>query len=60
MTNNYKVCCANSEKQFTIPQELFLRTHRIDTRREHLKHRLKASTAAELSRIEFYAMIDNT
>ena len=43
-----------------IADQLFLSTHTIDTHREHLKRKLNVNTAAELSRMAFHAMLDNT
>jgi len=43
-----------------IAEQLFLSTHTIDTHREHLKQKLNVKTAAELSRLAFHAMIDNS
>jgi DNA-binding NarL/FixJ family response regulator len=42
-----------------IAEKLFLSTHTIDTHREHLKQKLNASNATELSRMAFHAMIDS-
>ena len=43
-----------------IAERLFLSTHTIDTHREHIKRKLNVSNAAELSRMAFHAMLDNT
>ncbi len=43
-----------------IAEQLFLSTHTIDTHREHLKRKLNAGTAAELSRMAFHAMLEDT
>ena len=43
-----------------IAEQLFLSTHTIDTHREHIKRKLNVSTANELSRLAFYAMLHNT
>ena len=43
-----------------IADQLLLSTHTIDTHREHLKRKLNVSTAAELSRLAFHSMIENT
>ncbi len=43
-----------------IADQLLLSTHTIDTHREHLKRKLNVGTAAELSRLAFHAMIENT
>lgn len=43
-----------------IAEQLFLSTHTIDTHREHLKRKLNIGTAAELSRMAFHAMIENS
>ena len=43
-----------------IADQLFLSTHTIDTHREHLKQKLNVKTAAELSRLAFHAMLENT
>lgn len=42
-----------------IAEQLFLSTHTIDTHREHLKRKLNAGTAAELSRMAFQSMLEN-
>jgi len=42
-----------------IAEQLLLSTHTIDTHREHLKRKLNVSTAAELSRMAFQAMLEN-
>ncbi len=43
-----------------IAEQLVLSTHTIDTHREHIKRKLNVGTAAELSRMAFHAMLDNT
>jgi DNA-binding NarL/FixJ family response regulator len=43
-----------------IAEQLVLSTHTIDTHREHLKRKLNVGTAAELSRMAFHAMIENS
>ncbi|WP_442510417.1 response regulator [Novipirellula sp. SH528] len=43
-----------------IAEQLFLSTHTIDTHREHLKRKLNVSTANELSRMAFQAMLEST
>ena len=43
-----------------IAERLFLSTHTIDTHREHLKRKLNVSTANELSRLAFHAMLEST
>ncbi len=43
-----------------IAEQLFLSTHTIDTHREHIKRKLNVSTANELSRMAFHAMLENT
>jgi DNA-binding NarL/FixJ family response regulator len=43
-----------------IADQLLLSTHTIDTHREHLKRKLNVGTAAELSRLAFHSMIENT
>jgi len=43
-----------------IADQLFLSTHTIDTHREHIKRKLNVSTANELSRLAFHAMIEGT
>lgn len=43
-----------------IAEQLLLSTHTIDTHREHLKRKLNVDTAAELSRMAFHSMIENT
>ncbi len=43
-----------------IADQLFLSTHTIDSHREHLKRKLNASSAHELSRMAFQAMLENT
>jgi DNA-binding NarL/FixJ family response regulator len=43
-----------------IADQLFLSTHTIDTHREHIKRKLKISTANELSRMAFHAMLEST
>jgi DNA-binding NarL/FixJ family response regulator len=42
-----------------IAAQLFLSTHTIDTHREHMKRKLRISTANELSRMAFHAMLEN-
>lgn len=42
-----------------IAEQLHLSTHTIDTHREHLKRKLNAGTANELSRMAFHAMLRN-
>jgi len=42
-----------------IADQLFLSTHTIDTHREHIKRKLNVSTANELSRLAFHAMLEN-
>ncbi|MDF1843024.1 MAG: response regulator transcription factor [Rubripirellula sp.] len=44
----------------SIADQLLLSTHTIDTHREHLKRKLNVGTAAELSRLAFHSMIENT
>jgi len=44
----------------TIADQSLLSSHMIDTHREHLKRELNLGTAAELSRLAFHAMIENT
>lgn len=43
-----------------IADQLFLSTHTIDTHREHIKRKLNVSTANELSRLAFHAMLEST
>ncbi|QDT60499.1 Oxygen regulatory protein NreC [Stieleria bergensis] len=43
-----------------IADQLMLSTHTIDTHREHLKRKLNVGTAAELSRLAFHSMIENS
>ncbi len=43
-----------------IAEQLFLSTHTIDTHREHLKRKLNVGTAAELSRMAFHAMLEDS
>lgn len=43
-----------------IAEQLFLSPHTVDTYREHLKRKLNVRTAAELSRMAFQAMIENS
>lgn len=42
-----------------IAEKLFLSTHTIDTHREHLKRKLNAGSAHELSRMAFHAMLES-
>lgn len=43
-----------------IAEQLFLSTHTIDTHREHIKRKLNASSANELSRMAYHAMLENS
>lgn len=43
-----------------IAEQLFLSTHTIDTHREHIKRKLNASSANELSRMAFHSMLEST
>jgi DNA-binding NarL/FixJ family response regulator len=43
-----------------IADRLLLSTHTIDTHREHIKRKLNVGTAAELSRMAFHAMLENS
>ena len=43
-----------------IADQLMLSRHTIDTHREHLKRKLNVGTAAELSRLAFHSMIENS
>jgi DNA-binding NarL/FixJ family response regulator len=43
-----------------IADQLLLSTHTIDTHREHLKRKLNVGTAAELNRLAFHSMIENS
>jgi len=43
-----------------IADQLFLSTHTIDSHREHIKRKLGASSAHELSRMAFQAMLGST
>jgi DNA-binding NarL/FixJ family response regulator len=43
-----------------IAEQLYLSTHTIDTHREHIKRKLNASSANELSRMAFHSMLEST
>lgn len=43
-----------------IADRLLLSPHTIDSHREHLKQKLNVTTAAELSRLAFHAMLEST